>query len=100
MPAIRKENKSFPTPAWLRIFFYICIAFCKKIGSSSSVGLEQQPSKLWVPGSSPGWITKADFHLFDEKSAFFLPLYFADILCIMTKKEFTLVVRTTSFSRL
>ena len=38
---------------------YLCIRFWFR----SSVGLEQQPSKLWVPGSSPGGITQFLFFL-------------------------------------
>lgn len=46
----------------LRIFAYLmgkdyfCIRFYT-MGFRSSVGLEQQPSKLWVLGSNPNGIT-------------------------------------------
>ena len=47
----------------LRIFAYLmgkdyfCIRFYT-MGFRSSVGLEQQPSKLWVLGSNPNGITQ------------------------------------------
>ena len=40
------------------IISYIFITFAAELRFRSSVGLEQQPSKLWVLGSNPSEITK------------------------------------------
>ena len=59
----------------LRIFAYLmgkdyfCIRFYT-MGFRSSVGLEQQPSKLWVLGSNPNGITTTRKENFGNKVLF------------------------------
>lgn len=62
----------------LRIFAYLmgkdyfCIRFYT-MGFRSSVGLEQQPSKLWVLGSNPNGITsnkKEEFYFQNSSFTF------------------------------